>query len=596
MAGHKVSISDLRALVELLGDVPLLKRKVPAPRGGDGGTPPPIAPVARASGVGVDVEARLRAMVYQGPGDAGVNETYKAVIPSLLRRSWHPDEVVQHLVDTALAMAAEIGASGWTRLAEERRVRASVLSALNNLLLADYDPAASTIPSWLPGEFHLQWFQAVRDGGRPRFACDPAGQFRVEDRRYHSRDGGTRGDTPPSKPLFSSEFLGGHETPLGKCPPCPPYFDTSGARAPGPQEAPRRLRFPLVPFAGLRPGPEPLYLVDELIPVAGLVDVWGKAKCCKSFWTLDLMLHVAMGWEYRDRYVQQGAVVYCAFEGGHGYKKRAEALRRHYNIPEDADVPLYVLAGRANLITDHTQLIVELREQLGEERPVAVVLDTLNRSLVGSESKDTDMSNYVRAAEAIRDAFGCVIIIVHHCGHDETRPRGHTSLPAAVDAQLAVTRAGDIVTVTVEMMRDGAEDTQVTSAVVPIEVGQDQNGKVLTSCIVIPSDAPSANTRGWPKYLSPFHTALLKAIRHHGQTYQLEPGQMPVQAVSLERVREQFNASYVATGETKEQQAGARKKAFRRSVDAAQANGLIRAATLSDGTTLIWPTDAGGYA
>jgi hypothetical protein len=120
MAGHKVSISDLRALVELLGDVPLLKRKVPAPRGGDGGTPPPIAPVARASGVGVDVEARLRAMVYQGPGDAGVNETYKAVIPSLLRRSWHPDEVVQHLVDTALAMAAEIGGAGgpgWQRSA-----------------------------------------------------------------------------------------------------------------------------------------------------------------------------------------------------------------------------------------------------------------------------------------------------------------------------------------------------------------------------------------------------------------------------------------------------------------------------------------------
>ena len=50
------------------------------------------------------------------------------------------------------------------------------------------------------------------------------------------------------------------------------------------------------------------------------------------------------------------------------------------------------------------------------------------------------MSAYIRAAEAIRDAFGCVVIIVHHCGYEGTRPRGHTSLPGAVDAQIAVVR------------------------------------------------------------------------------------------------------------------------------------------------------------
>jgi RecA-family ATPase len=35
-------------------------------------------------------------------------------------------------------------------------------------------------------------------------------------------------------------------------------------------------------------------------------------------------------------------------------------------------------------------------------------------SLVGSESKDVDMAAYVRAADAIRDAFDCVVIIIHH--------------------------------------------------------------------------------------------------------------------------------------------------------------------------------------
>ena len=189
-------------------------------------------------------------------------------------------------------------------------------------------------------------------------------------------------------------------------------------------EPPRGYRFKLVAFDDMKPGLEQLYLVDELIPVAGLVDIWGKPKCFKSFWTLDLMFHVAMGWEYRDRSVQQGAVVYCAFEGAHGYKKRIEAIRRHYELEDGQHVPLYIMPGQANLIADHKTLIADITGQLNGTKPICVVLDTLNKSLMGSESKDTDMSAYVRAAEAIRDAFKCVVIIVHHCGLDDTRPRG----------------------------------------------------------------------------------------------------------------------------------------------------------------------------
>jgi hypothetical protein len=269
---------------------------------------------------------------------------------------------------------------------------------------------------------------------------------------------------------------------------------------------PKKFRFKLMAYADLRPGLEQQYLVDELLPIAGLVDVWGKAKCYKSFWCLDLMLHVAMGWEYRDRYVRQGAVVYCAFEGAHGYKKRVEAQRRHYNIASDTVVPLYVMPGQANLIKEHRLLISDIKAQLDGVCPVAVVLDTLNKSLVGSENKDEDMGAYVRAAEAIRDAFKCVVVIVHHCGYDDTRPRGHSSLPGAVDAQLAVVRTEEIITVTVERMRDGPEDIQVVSEAKVIEVGQDQNGKVLTSLVITPSsaDAATAGRRGWPRGLSVF--------------------------------------------------------------------------------------------
>jgi hypothetical protein len=368
----------------------------------------------------------------------------------------------------------------------------------------------------------------------------------------------------------------------------------AGEAAPDTNGAPHSYRFKLVSFADLRPGPEPLYLVDELIPIAGLVDAWGKAKCYKSFWILDLMLHVTMGWEYRDRSVRQGAVVYCAFEGAHGYKKRVEALRRHYAIQEGTEVPLYVMPGQANLILEHKLLIADISAQLGETRPVAVVLDTLNKSLFGSENKDVDMGAYVRAAEAIRDKFSCVVIIVHHCGYDETRPRGHSSLPGAVDAQLSIVRAEKIITVTVEMMRDGPEDTQVVSAVESIDVGQDQNGKTLTSLVVVPSEADPTNWHhGWPRGLVVFHAALKSALASHGSPFQPEPGVLPVRAVGQSLVRDRFYDTYAEAEEDDKKRKSKIRQAFNRALGQAQSREVARVRHTETGQVLVWIPERG---
>jgi hypothetical protein len=361
-------------------------------------------------------------------------------------------------------------------------------------------------------------------------------------------------------------------------------------------QQPRTYRFKLVAFDDMKPDLEQLYLVDELIPVAGLVDIWGKPKCFKSFWTLDLMFHVAMGWKYRDRSVQQGAVVYCAFEGAHGYKKRIEAIRRHYELEDGQHVPLYIMPGQANLIADHKTLIADITAQLGDIKPICVVLDTLNKSLMGSESKDTDMSASVRAAEAIRDAFKCVVIIVHHCGLDDTRPRGHTSLPGAVDAQLAVVREGNAVTVTVEMMRDGPEETVVTSMVEVIEVGQDHAGKVLTSLVVKPGEAPAGGNMGirWTGALTMFRRALCDALS--GSEEKLVVGGIPVRAVDLEAVRSEFYKTCVAHAGGADENQNTRKKRFYRAVERAQVLNLIGVRVEPSGRTLVWLAEAQVYA
>jgi AAA domain len=320
--------------------------------------------------------------------------------------------------------------------------------------------------------------------------------------------------------------------------------------------------------------------------------MYGPPKCYKSFSALDAMLHVAKGWEWHDRAVQQGAVIYCAFEGAHGYKKRAAALRIHYELADDDPTPLFIISGNANLIQDKGTLIRDIQQQLNELKPVAVVLDTLNKSLHGSESKDVDMSNYIRAAEAIRDAFGCVVVIVHHTGLDETRPRGHTALPGAVDAQLIVNRTGEHVTIEVEFMRDGPEGTIVTGVAKVIEVGVDGNGKPLSSLVIVPVDKPAEvhKRRDWPRGLIVFRDALSEAILSHGRDFQIEDGPK-VRATNLERVREVFYRIYhVKDSEQldKKQLQNARRQAFHRSLKNAQDFHLIGVRVLPDDQEICW--------
>jgi hypothetical protein len=534
-----VDLTELQDMVELVAGTTLLTRK-PKPQGNGHdhakGEPRPA---------GVDVDARLAAMTLGGPGDSSIHQTQLSVTASLLRAGIALEEATRVVLDATRAAVANDPKWNW------RREELGILR-----MGCDFIVKKPELVTLLPDKWREPFAAALSLGRRPDIGLNPGGFYvRAWKVRADDQGGGKARDK---------------ETKA--------------------EPEPHKLRFKLVPFAELRPGLEPLYLVDELIPVAGLVDVWGKAKCYKSFWTLDVMLHVAMGWEYRDRYVRQGAVVYCAFEGAHGYKKRVEALRRHYDSPEDATVPLYVMPGQANLIAEHGVLISDISTQLGAVRPAAVVLDTLNKSLFGSENKDVDMGAYVRAAEAIRDAFGCVVVIVHHCGYDDTRPRGHSSLPGAVDAQLAVTRAEEVITVTVEMMRDGPEDTQVVSAVEVIEVGQDQNGKTLTSLAVVPSDADAAarERHGWPRGMSVLHAALKSVLASKCEMFQPEAGVLAVRAADQWFVRDRFYATYAEDEEDTTKRQAKLQKAFVRALADAQHRGIIRIMRTEGGQTMVW--------
>jgi hypothetical protein len=128
----------------------------------------------------------------------------------------------------------------------------------------------------------------------------------------------------------------------------------------------------------------------------------------------------------------------CEGVAGLGARKEAWRIAHFAEDAEDAGIPFYLCKETAlDLINDVDTVIEDIDAQYGDLVIRIITIDTLNRSLVGSESKDEDMAGYLRAAIALAARFQCLVIIVHHCGYDETHPRGHTSLRGGADADIS---------------------------------------------------------------------------------------------------------------------------------------------------------------
>jgi hypothetical protein len=373
-----------------------------------------------------------------------------------------------------------------------------------------------------------------------------------------------------------------------------PSNDNDGAFDPGPppegEPVKRAPRITLIPFESLKPASEPEYLVQDFIPSGGLVIVWGPPKCGKSFWTMDVMLHVALGWEYRGHPVRQGAIVYCAFEGAAGYGKRKEAFRLR-NLESHTDpVPFYLMPTPMDFVREHGELVEVIRRTLGDTKPGAVVLDTLNRSLAGSESKDEDMAAYIKAADAIRATFGCAVVIVHHCGHDTNRPRGHTSLAGAGDAQIAICRdpASNVIA-EVEWLKDGEEGAKVACRLERVDVGTDPNGQPISSCVVVPADnvpidkpAKPARPAKMPRAATIALRALREAIDEMGE---VPPASSHIPSGVRVVAIDQWQKYAIRLGVSTSDEDASRKQAFRRGSEALIADRLVAV-----WTGQAWPT------
>lgn len=254
----------------------------------------------------------------------------------------------------------------------------------------------------------------------------------------------------------------------------------------------KRTRFPAVPLGEFaRHKVETHWLIKGILPAEGLAVVYGASGSGKTFMVLDMALSVCLGISWRGLTVHQGGAVYVCAEGKNGFRKRARAYAQQNGLDIDS-IGMHVIADAPSLL-DKTD-VADLIASIATCGPVkVVVLDTLAQVTAGAnENSGEDMGRALKAAQAVSKYFGCLVLLVHHSGKDETRgARGWSGIKGALDAELEVTRAEHDRVLSVTKQKDGEEGQEFgfTLLEIPLHGEEDEDGSPITSCVVVPADA-----------------------------------------------------------------------------------------------------------
>lgn len=245
-----------------------------------------------------------------------------------------------------------------------------------------------------------------------------------------------------------------------------------------PKPAPR---YKLLSAADLRDLPPLAWRVRGVLPAVGLAALYGPSASGKSFLAFDMAAAIAEGQRWFDCRVEAAPVVYAALEGEAGFKLRAQAWEtsRGRALPDGLHLMLQPFK-----LTDG-QDVLDLAAVV--PAGAVVVLDTLNRSApTADENSSRDMGEILEAAKTLQTLTRGLVLLVHHTGKNAAAGlRGHSSLFAAMDAAIEVSRDGDRREWKVAKSKDGQDGAAHPFKLQVETLGVEETGEAITSCVVL---------------------------------------------------------------------------------------------------------------
>jgi hypothetical protein len=387
-----------------------------------------------------------------------------------------------------------------------------------------------------------------------------------------------------------SAILDGPEPPQDESPPLESYVDTiTPAKANGARHAPLNQaasRFPRVWLDNAEFALKNDDYVKHLIGRKANVLIYGPSGDGKTFFTLDLLAHIASGQQWRNRKTRQCLVIYVAAEAGTSILRRFVAWRDKFlSDSHEGHTPMAIITRGANLLIpgDLLQLMDEFRAIGAQAQlPIGIVaFDTLSRSMPGGdENSSMAITQITAAADSIRDELDATTIFIHHTGKaTEKGARGHSSLFAAADTAISVIDK----TATVEKSRDGMTEDRFSFHLDIVTLGEDEDGEAITTCLVQPTTMAEKTRPKFPVSGVGLVAiqALQEAIANFGEILP-ETSSIPngIKAVTLKVWREQFILRYGAERDIDD---AAVRQAFKRGKEA-----LLKSVTIGISTPYVW--------
>ncbi|KAE9627827.1 AAA family ATPase [Parasedimentitalea maritima] len=240
------------------------------------------------------------------------------------------------------------------------------------------------------------------------------------------------------------------------------------------------------------------YLIKGWLGAGGASMLFGPSNVGKSFVALNIANHVANGEEWNGCKMKGGLVFYFAAEGGRAMQNRLVALQG------GASDNLLLVAEPIDLYSTQVdvQAIVHLikAHEASHGLPALVVFDTLARAMAGGdENTGPDIALVMRHVDAIRTHTGAHVMLVHHTGKDlERGARGHSSLRAAIDTEIQVKVENGGKCIKATKQRDMETGGQLGFELVSVEIGEDEDGDMKTSCYVEFIDASAYSGKAKP--------------------------------------------------------------------------------------------------
>ena len=329
------------------------------------------------------------------------------------------------------------------------------------------------------------------------------------------------------------------------------------------------------------------YAIKGIADLQTIVLIYGASNSGKTFFVLDMTLHVGHGMRWRGRRTRKCLVLYIAAEAGIALQRRIRAWLDHHQVAAE-DGAFWIRQRGISLIDPETpdQIAAELATIDNPDiLPVLIVIDTLSRSLAGGD-ENRDLPTAIGACDQLRDRLRATVLLVHHTGKDEDRgPRGHSSLFAAVDTSLCVKDNGGRRTAVIDKARDAVHGTALNFTLRPVNLGTDEDGEIVSTCIVEHKDDALDTARTRPgRALAAGAALVLTAIQKatadngvHGSAVTDYGVPADVRAVALSHARDEHRRVYGDRDDDNKRGGRARQVAFSRGLDQLQAHGLVAA-------------------